>query len=295
MTSHIIDLPGIGNARDLGGYAVGDRVVKSGLLLRAARLDQAQPAALDRLARDYRVQTVVDFRMTEERQGMPDPEIPGAENRFLPVTDMRDMMAANPALLKMFGGSLEEALAASARMMAVYTDPQTDRIAMFNQMCEYGLVNPDIYQGFLFGERGKQAYRAFFQALLGLREGRAILWHCTDGKDRTGCAAMLALFALGASRETVLEDYLLTNEVNARKLNAVREQAALRHMEEEKLEMLLFLSGGAAETFMNRAIDTLIQRYGTVENYLERELGVGAAERQALKARFLEKVICEGN
>ena len=65
--------------------------------------------------------------------------------------------------------------------------------------------------------------------------------------------------------------------------------------EEEKLEMLLFLSGGAAETFMNRAIDTLIQRYGTVENYLEREMGVGAAERQVLKARFLEKVICEGN
>lgn len=295
MTSHIIDLPGIGNARDLGGYAVGDRVVKSGLLLRAARLDQAQPAALDRLAREYRVQTVVDFRMTEERQGMPDPEIPGAENRFLPVTDMRDMMAANPALLKLFGGSLEEALAASARMMAVYTDPQTDRIAMFNQMCEYGLVNPDIYQGFLFGERGKQAYRAFLQALLGLQEGRAILWHCTDGKDRTGCAAMLALFALGASQETVLEDYLLTNEVNARKLDAVREQAALHHMEEEKLEMLLFLSGGAAETFMNRAIDTLIQRYGTVENYLERELGVGAAERETLRKRFLEKDICEGN
>ena len=295
MTSHIIDLPGIGNARDLGGYAVGDKAVKSGVLLRAARLDQAQPTALDRLAREYRVQTVVDFRMTEERQRMPDPQIPGAENRFLPVMDMRDMIAANPALLKMFGGSLEDALAASGRMMAQYTDPQTDRIALFNQMCAYGLVNPDIYLGFLLEEGGKRAYRAFFQALLALEEGRAILWHCTDGKDRTGCAAMLTLFALGASRETVLKDYLMTNLVNAPKLNAIREQAAPCRMEKEKLEMLLFLSGGAAETFMNRAIDTLTARYGTVQNYLERELGIGTAEREALRDKFLEKYTCEGN
>lgn len=295
MSGHIIDLPGIGNARDLGGCAVGDGRVKSGLLLRAARVDQAQPTALERLAREYRVQTVVDFRMAEERRAMPDPEIPGAENIFLPVTDMRDLMAANPAMLKLFGGSLEEALAASQKMMATYTDPKTDRIAMFNQMCEYGLIDPDIYQGFLFGERGKQAYRAFFQALLALKEGRAILWHCTDGKDRTGCAAMLALFALGAGRETVLEDYLMTNLVNARRLNAVREQAATYRMEEEKLELLLFLSGGAVEAFMNRAIDTLTERYGTVQDYLEQELGVGAAERQALRERFLEKGTYEGN
>ena len=287
MSNHIIDLPGIPNARDLGGYAIGDKVVRSGVLLRAARLDQARPEAIERLAQKFRVQTVVDFRMTEERQGMPDPEIPGAANIFLPVTELRDLMAANPAMLKLFGGSLEDALAASGRMMAMYADPRTDRIAIFNQMCEYGLVNSDIYLGFLFGERGKQAYRAFFHALLSIEEGRAILWHCTDGKDRTGCAAMLTLFALGASRETVLEDYLMTNAVNAQKLDAVRQQAAPHHMEAEKLELLLFLSGGAVEGFMNQAIDAIIERYGSVENYLERELGIGAVEREALRARFM--------
>ena len=287
VINHIIDLPGIGNARDLGGYAIGNRVVKPGVLLRAARLDQAQPEAIERLAREYRVQTVVDFRMTEERQSMPDPDIPGSDNIILPVTDMRDLMTANPAMLEMYGGSLEDALAASGRMMTLYTDPRTDRIAMFNQMCEYGLVSPDIYLSFLLGERGKQAYRAFFQALLQLEEGRAILWHCTDGKDRTGCAAMLALFALGASRETVLEDYLMTNAVNARKLSAIREKATSYHMEDEKLELLLFLSGGAVEGFMDRAIDALTLRYGSAENYIEQELGIGEAEREALRARFL--------
>ena len=70
---------------------------------------------------------------------------------------------------------------------------------------------------------------------------------------------------------------------------SVREQAAFHRMEKEKQEMLLFLSGGASEAFMSRAIDTLLERYGSAENYLEQELGIGAAEREALRARFLEK------
>ncbi len=50
------------------------------------------------------------------------------------------------------------------------------------------------------------------------------------GNARTGCAAMLALFALGASRETVLEDYLMTNAVNAQKLSEIRQKAVPYHM-----------------------------------------------------------------
>ena len=64
-------------------------------------------------------------------------------------------------------------------------------------------------------------------------------------------------------------------------------KAAPHHMDAEKLELLLFLSGGAIEGFMNRAIDALIERYESVESYLERELGIGAAEREILRERFL--------
>ena len=287
MTVHTINLPGVGNARELGGYAIGDKVVRPGVLFRSARLDQAQPAAIEILVREYHIQTIVDFRMTDERQGMPDPDIPGAKNLFLPVTDMRDMLAGNPKILEMFGGSMENALAATGQGMTMYNDPGTDRLAMFKMMRKNDLFNPDIYLDFLLKERGKQAFRGFFQALLSLEEGRAILWHCTDGKDRTGCAVMLLLFALGATQETVLEDYLLTNAANAQKLNAVREQAAPHHLDAESLNMLLFLSGGAVEGFMNRAIDTLIERYGSVEHYLEQEMGIGPAQREALSAQFL--------
>ncbi|MBQ6256673.1 MAG: tyrosine-protein phosphatase, partial [Clostridia bacterium] len=49
----------------------------------------------------------------------------------------------------------------------------------------------------------KAGYSQFFQALLALPEDRALLFHCSQGKDRTGCGAMLILFALGVDEETV--------------------------------------------------------------------------------------------
>ena len=53
-------------------------------------------------------------------------------------------------------------------------------------------------------------YRRMFAELLA---GHAPLaFNCSAGKDRTGVAAALLLTALGVPRETVIEDYLLTNQ-----------------------------------------------------------------------------------
>ena len=39
----------------------------------------------------------------------------------------------------------------------------------------------------------------------------SLLFHCTSGKDRTGFAVAALLLALGTPRESILEDYRLTN------------------------------------------------------------------------------------
>ena len=284
---HRIDLPGIGNARELGNYIIGDRIVKSSVLLRTARLDNADPEAIKRLEQEYHVQTVIDFRMTEEQLQMPDPIIQGAENLIAPVMEMEDTLELNPGIKKTFGGAETDVIEKSRDMLAMYNDPKVDRMAMFNMMYDYGMLDDNTYVFFLLGERGKSAYRTFFDALFKLEPGRAILWHCADGKDRTGCAAMLLLFALGASRETVMEDYLLTNIYNAQKLDAIRQQVAHLNFEQKKLDTLLFMSGGVAETYMNRAVDTLIERYGSVIGYLKQELGIEESGLDALRATFL--------
>ncbi len=270
MIQQAIDLPGVGNARDLGGYAIGEKRVKSGVLLRTAGLDRAAPEALDALQNKYHVQTVVDFRMSDERRPSPDPVIPGAENLHLPVLERADMLAGvDPALIEK------------------YTDPSRDRMELFGVAYETGMLNDQLYVRFLTGERGRAAFRGFFRALLALEEDRALLWHCTDGKDRTGCAAMLLLFALGADRETVLRDYLLTNDYNAPKLSALRQRIAPLGWPEDRANALLFMSGSVSEAYMNNGIDAMIRAFGSVEGYLARGLNVDREEMETLRQRFL--------
>ena len=270
MEKQGIDLPGIGNARELGGYRIKDKVIRRGVLLRTGKLDQAASEALQLLQDKYRLQTIVDFRMSTEKAGQSDPEIPGAEYVHLPVFEIEDMMeGADPGLV------------------AFYMEHATDRMALFELSYEQKLVDEKLYARFLLGDRGKHAVREFFRLLMELEKERAILWHCADGKDRTGCAAMLILFALGADRELVLRDYLLTNEYNAPILEAIRAKVAPMRMSEDKLKLLLFMSGGVFPEYMDHAIDALCEHYGSVRGYLEEEIGLGKYELEKLKEAFL--------
>ena len=272
MLEKSISLQGVGNARQLGGYRIGDKRIRDGILIRTAALNQATPEALEALQNKYRVQTVIDLRMSQEQNHIPDPAIPGAMNIHLPVIEMEDMLTdVDPKLIEQF------------------SDPQMDRMVMFNMAYETGMLNEKLYTDFLLKDRGRVAYRGFFEALLDLQEGRAILWHCTDGKDRTGCAAMLVLLALGADRETVLHDYMLTNVYNAQLLEGIRQKVAPLGMPDEKLNALLFMSGGVAETYMDNAIDALKREFGGVRGYLQ-ELGIDEREISELRGRLLTEV-----
>lgn len=263
-------LRSVGNARELGGYAAGGKTVKHGLLLRTASLAALSPEDVERLENIYYVAAVVDLRMGPERDAAPDPVIPGAENRFLPVLEAADYPGYDPALMKQFN------------------DPNADRLALLKTSYEMGMLSDRLYVDFLFSERGRGAYRALFDCLLVLPEGRACLWHCTDGKDRTGVASMLVLTALGASRETVMKDYLLTNGYNAQKLAAARSALERTALSPELRELALFGAGAVFERFMANALDAMDERCGSAEGYLTRELGIGEAERGELRRKYLE-------
>ena len=60
----------------------------------------------------------------------------------------------------------------------------------------------------------------------------AVLWHCSEGKDRCGMTTALILEVLGVDRKTILEDYLKTNLVNIPKAEKIREQLLATQGEE---------------------------------------------------------------
>ncbi len=288
MKQEII-LPGVRNARELGGYPAAGKTIRKGVFIRSGALKQISEEGIERLQKVYRLQTVVDFRMSMEREKLPDPVIPDCESIPLPVIEVEDYPVEKyskefPELIKML------------------SDPKTDRMAISQKVIETGLVDDRMYVGFLMGDRGMRAFRAFFQAVLSLEEGRALLWHCSDGKDRAGCAAMLLLYALGASEETVYQDYLLTNEYNEDVLEAylltneynedvleaARKKVEAIHLPPDKLDLFLILSGCVSRLYLENAQKAMTEHFGSVEGYLSGALGIGETERDLLRSRFLE-------
>ena len=73
-----VELKGVANARELGGYRTADgRTVKSNVLLRTGRLDNISDEDKYILQNKYHVSDVIDFRMDMEivKKNIPDNSI----------------------------------------------------------------------------------------------------------------------------------------------------------------------------------------------------------------------------
>ncbi len=129
-------------------------------------------------------------------------------------------------------------------------------------------------------------YARMFDALLEQEEG-AFLVHCSAGKDRTGFACALILHALGVPEETVLEDYLFTNE--ALDMDGYMIPLLLKHRAEvpEDRDTLLAILGVRRE-YLQGALDTIEEEFEGVEEYLRNVIGLDDAAKAVLRRRYLE-------
>lgn len=119
-----------------------------------------------------------------------------------------------------------------------------------------------------------------FRALFGhlLDDHAPFVIHCTAGKDRTGFASALILHALGVPDDIIAEDYLLTNRFYRRDLSTVTDLPG----------DVLNAIGSVEASYLNAGFEAVSAEYGDLEAYLRDGLKIGQAERQALRARYLQ-------
>jgi len=106
---------------------------------------------------------------------------------------------------------------------------------------------------------------------------RPLVFHCTAGKDRTGYAAALLLSVLGVDRDTIQDDYLLTNRLYR------REPSAEGHGPAHVMNVLWQVQ----PAFLHAAFDEIDQRHGGMQRYLLGPAGLNGADLQALRERLL--------
>ena len=261
---------GIENARQLGGYETADgRHVKRDVLLRTAKLSDAPSEELAALKDIYHLGVVVDFRTLAEREGAPDPEIDGVDNIVLDVLDEGSRTGAGAAI----AGIYENGGAEPAE-------------AMLN-IIRSGCVSERMYADMAFDPAAEKGFRDFFRILLENGGQKAVLWHCSGGKDRTGAAAVLLLLALGVNKETALRDFELTNEFLREKIAYMESRAAELNDDPEEIAWVKDLTG-VNRKYMEKLLDTLEEKYGSQERYLTEGLGLDRAELEQLREMYLE-------
>ncbi len=127
----------------------------------------------------------------------------------------------------------------------------------------------------------KGVWARIFDVLL-QKEG-GILFHCSQGKDRTGIVVAAILSALGIDRDTIFEDYLRTNE-SLSMPEEYKEYAKSLPAELQKVFAGLFL---VDKDFLQGAFDEIEKLYGGMNGFLKDCCGLDETKFADLKAKFL--------
>ncbi len=256
-------IPSIPNLRDLGGHRTADgAVVRRGLAYRADQLIPDDADDLEALAR-LGLRHVIDLRSQEERLARPDHPLPGVESQAFDV-----LADANMSGL----AGLEALLRDPERANEVLGDGRVD------------LAFADVYRGFVSLASARRAYREVFLAL-GRPDRLPVLFHCATGKDRTGWASAVFLTFLGVPPDIVLADYLRSNDHILPRYAPMIETFVAAGGERAILTAVF----GVRRQHLEAAFAELTHQYGTVDQYLDRGLGIDQMAQASLRALYLER------
>ena len=262
---------GIENARELGGLVMQDgRTIREGVLVRSGELSKASDADVALLKKRFALTDVFDFRFELERSRKPDREMEGVTNTWLstlPQAFLAAFASGRADSTTVQSASLLEALASYA------FHPQAQEMAQ------------KLYPAIVTDTTSQKRYGEFLRGVLEAKGGA--LWHCSQGKDRCGWGSAFVLAALGAGRETIVEDFALSNVSYEKAVEALSAQVVQKGGGEPELAFIRAMVGVSVENF-ERTLEMIDAQYGSLPAYLEKALGFTAEEQQKMKEKYLK-------
>lgn len=260
----------IDNARDLGGLVgAGGRAIRPHRLLRTAHLHNASDADVERLKTEYNLCRIFDFRSMGEFQAVPDREMEGVQHHLLPTIDMRaEQQTGKPIPDEAF--------------------LELDRhIVNYSFYPEVQLMAANMYPSLIRSEFSQLQYAAFLRLIIEAPEDGGILWHCAQGKDRTGWGAAFLMFALGVDRETVIADFDESNIAYRPIVDKLNADIVSRGGGEAEMAVIRAFMGVSTPNFIS-TLDLIEREFGGMIEYLHSILCLTHDDIQLLRKRFLE-------
>lgn len=114
-----------------------------------------------------------------------------------------------------------------------------------------------------------------------------LLYNCSGGKDRTGLTTALLLSMLGVPKATVFEDYLASNRLfHADRTPRNHPVNAMVSRPSVDPAVMAVLSSVEAD-WLEASFATIDKKYGGLDGYLHKGLGLSEAEIVAIRSRLL--------
>jgi protein-tyrosine phosphatase len=251
-----LDFEGAHNFRDLGGYTLIDgRRMRKGMIYRSdhlGRLTDADQQLLDEIG----IRTVVDLRREEEREEAADRvDNPAVNQVWLPVkAEGADIISIRRSMER------GEVSASSAYEFLQEANRQFT-----------GVFSP-VFRDFLHLLLDESCY--------------PLVFHCSAGKDRAGYAAAMTLYALGATDDTVMHDYLATNHCTANYVDGIIDGLSDSEFNVEPDAVRTLMQ--VVPEYITQALDIIYKERGGMAAYLEDSLGFDRARRDQLAKLLVE-------
>ena len=249
------------NFRDLGGYTAKDgRTIKNRLLYRSGALgllDEEEKALFRKLG----IRTVLDFRTRKACKELPDPDF----------EDCQQIQTC--AAFENFRDDLNDSPREFYEML-IDEDQHGNMIATVVSSIHASLVYTN------------EAYKMMFRKLMD--EEVPLLFHCSQGKDRTGIGAILIMLALGIDDEQITHDYLLSNEYRKAFIDKRMQNTRLLSRFSGNMRTAVLAVEGVLPEEVYMLLAEIRERYTTYENFLFHEYGLSHDDLARLRNLYLE-------
>ena len=256
-TERELKFKNIRNIRDFRGLVTEDgKVLKSGRIIRSGHLGSASEKEIEKLKSEYELKKVIDLRTDLEKSEKPDPQTSGLQ------------IISNPVF--------------SASVLGITHENINDKEAVLKVLPEMA----DLYRTMVTNEDCVKSIRDIVQMIVNNRDG-AILWHCTEGKDRCGVISAIILSILGIDRKTILDDYMLTNKIAMKKGTRYYWLVVLGYHSVTKAKRVKSMYVASLE-YIESALNAIDELFGSMADYIKNQLGITDEMKQSFKEYMTE-------